>query len=306
MDGSAGVSSPAGGVGWKLLTTVAAVAAAAVGTGIAAARTGAVDMVAEPRVTATFDAVPYSSCPDEAPLDDLHRGDRVYLTGRSANGRWVEVRAPFDTDQRVWVETEWIVADASVDELPVTACAAAPDSTTDPRDDASTSTSDAPPSTVPASDPADVPVSTSVPPTPTTPPSTSPTTAATTTTSTTTPDTTGPAIDLLAAEPTDIWEDANYGGCPTQPHVAGVSVMVADPSGVAAVWLRYDTGSGAVTVAMMPDGPDGYTATVGPFGDGEVTANRPIELVVTATDGRGNPSTLGSATALTLHNCAIG
>lgn len=60
--------------------------------------------------------------------------------------------------------------------------------------------------------------------------------------------------------------------------------MVADPSGVAAVWLRYDTGSGAVTVAMMPDGPDGYTATVGPFGDGEVTANRPIELVVTATD----------------------
>ncbi len=314
MDASNHAATSTGLGTGKLFLLVAAIVAAAIATGIVLERTGAVDVMAEHEIDATFDAVPYSICPTEARLGDFHRGDRVYLTGRSSDGSWVEVRAPFDTSSRVWLEAQWITTDHSIDQLPSAECTGLNDNAVEPIEDATPSpTSESPTPSVPSSDATTTSPSTSTAGTaaPTTTPATSPTnvpppngTPAPPTT--TTPDTTGPSIDLLHAEPTDIWEDANYGGCPTQPHVTTISVTVVDPSGVASVSLRSDTGSGERTIPMSSSGSNSYSATLGPYTDDEVTADRPVSLVVTALDTRSNSAVSSSSNSLILHNCAIG
>lgn len=300
MDVSSHAGAPTGLGTGKLLVLIGVIVAAAIATGIVLERTGAVDVMAEQEIDATFDAVPYSICPDEARLGDFHRVDRLYLTGRSSDGSWVEVRAPFDTSSQVWLEAQWIVTDDSIDQLPLTECAGLTGSASETFDDATTPlTSVAPAPSASSSEFTTTTTSTTTLPTTTT-------TTAPSTSTTTTPDTTGPSIDLLDAQPADIWEDANYGGCPTQPHVTVISVTVVDPSGIAGVSLRYDTGRGAKTVPMSASGSNSYSVTLGPFADNEVAADRPVSLVVTAVDTGSNSSTASSSNSLTLHNCAIG
>ena len=81
---------------------------------------------------------------------------------------------------------------------------------------------------------------------------------------------------------------------------------MSDLAGVAAVDLRYDTGTGPVTATMVPTGGDRYETAVGPFAEDEVDADTPITLTVVAVDAAGNTSTTSEAGALVLSHCSIG
>ena len=97
-------------------------AAAAVGVGVG--RSGGVDLVGEP-TSVVIDAqatVAFSACPGTARIGDLHRDDRVFLTGRSEDGAWLELRAPGEPLARVWVQAGAVGADAEVDGLSVSDC----------------------------------------------------------------------------------------------------------------------------------------------------------------------------------------
>lgn len=109
------------------LTIAGVVAAGATAVGIAgyaAGASGTLDVLGEGTVQAPFTAAPLYACPDGEPVADLHRGDRVFLTGRDDDGAWVELRSPFDGDDRMWLPAEHVAADDTVEDLPVRDCVA--------------------------------------------------------------------------------------------------------------------------------------------------------------------------------------
>jgi hypothetical protein len=111
----------------------------------------------------------------------------------------------------------------------------------------------------------------------------------------------------LDSDTPDVWEDANYGGCPTQDHDALISAAVTDPSGVASVTITWAVGSGSGATAMTPIGGDVYVATIGPFPDSTLSnGESPISLTIKAIDGAGNPTTETTDDLVVLHNCSIG
>lgn len=63
MDVSSHAGAPTGLGTEKLLVLIGVIVAAAIATGIVLERTGAVDVMAEQEIDATFDAVPYSISP---------------------------------------------------------------------------------------------------------------------------------------------------------------------------------------------------------------------------------------------------
>lgn len=281
----------------------AAVIVGGAAVGVAADQTGALSPLPEPSVSAHLDEVPYLECPDGDRLGELHRGDRVFATGRTDDLAWLEVRAPYDVATGVWVEAAWLTPDADLDALPVVSCqtdtAPAPTTTTTTRPLApSTTLAGATTSTTIG------PTSTTNAPTSTTNAPTTTSTTATTTTTTTVPDTTGPTISNLASEEAQIWEEANYGGCPTQVHTTIISASVSDPSGVGTVILGWEVGSASGSTPMGHVGSI-YTAELGPFDDTTVSADEPIYLSVTAHDTVGNPTMVDSIDLVVLRNCTI-
>jgi len=289
----------------KLAGLIGTVVVAGAITGVVLENAGSIDPIGETSFDGTFDAVPYFDCHDGDEIGDLHRGDRVFLTGRNGDGSWLEVRAPFDTGSRVWVETMWIFPDDDPGDLPVNRCAdrlfpaASVDApvpaatipgtttTTSPAD-TTTTTTVAETSTT-STTVAETTTTTGAETTTTSASSTTTSTSTTTTSSTTTTttagttttttsgattttqaaDTTAPSIGTITSDLLQIWEDLNYAGCPTQNHEAEISVSVTDESALAWVRLRIQIAPSVdMTVDMNPAGGSLYSVDIGPFGDG--------------------------------------
>lgn len=241
----------------------------------------------------------YSVCPGSPSIGSVRVGDRVLLTGRSADGEWVQMVAPRVPDARVWVPAKLIEV-AGESSLPVRECdrgggTAAPDGA--PQDVAAVSDiedsrggpSEDEGTTTTARDT-----------------TTSPTTAsAPGTTSTTQPsdpggplggaDRSGPAMSQLRAggEVPDgqdrVFED---GGC--GPSSIPVEAVVIDPASVRSVVLhwRFDGRDGTITGSKpMYRSAGKYVAAFGPFAPRTVPGGSVIvDWWLVATDGLGNSS----------------
>jgi hypothetical protein len=70
--------------------------------------------------TLSLDAVPAYACPGDGEVATLYRGDRVLITGRS--GEWLAVRNVRGTNERVFVHTDYVTADAELTGLPEENC----------------------------------------------------------------------------------------------------------------------------------------------------------------------------------------
>jgi hypothetical protein len=240
---------------------------------------GLLDLTAEPELAATAATATYYDCPNGAASGRVTRGDRVYITGRDADGSWIQVRDPRSVQARVWLRAAHVLPDEAIDGLPVLSCGLPvtafveiPDTTTSSTQ-ATTTTTEA-----------------------------ATTTAATTTTTqvtTTAPpaDTTGPAIGNAAATPTQIWESDGSGiSCPTNtPRQATISAAVSDPGGVAAVTASWTDPGGNRSVGMT--GSAGiYSVTIGPYvagvwdPSGQSPYDHVVVVTITARDAAGNTS----------------
>ena len=291
----------------KAALLVGAIVIGGVATGFALERAGAVSLVTEGSVVAHLDEVPYSTCPDEPALGTLHRGDRVFVTGRTADGAWSEIRAPYHTDSRVWVLSQWLFPDTEL----VAAAIVIPLCTGDDEPangvhDSTTTTSlpdDAP---TPSSSTSSTTTSTSSTSTSTTSSSTT-TSSTTTTTSTTLPaDSEGPTINFFQSSEADVWENGVY--CGAQQQTTAVSAVVFDPSGVTSVQLSWTVGTSSGSVGMSPIAQDVYSVTIGPFDEDTVSGgNASISLMLTATDAHANEASSTSGTRIPplLHDCVV-
>jgi len=312
-----------------------------VGAGLVVERAGLVSPISETSIVATLDEVPYYGCPEQSFGGNLHRGDRVFATGKTETGDWVEIRAPFDLASRVWVEARWLNPDSGLEVLPEADCeglefevaAATTTTITAPSSSAtsSTTTTITPPSSAATTTTAVATTTTAVATTTTAAATTTTaaattttaaaitTTAATTTTTSTTTTTTsttappadqeGPTVILFQSTEDELWEDANYGGCPSQQRTAVVSAAVFDPSGISSVQLSWSVGSSSGIVEMLESASDIYSVTIGLFPANTISgADAPILLTLTARDTLFNPTAVSSGTRIPplLHDCVIG
>jgi RNA polymerase sigma factor (sigma-70 family) len=107
-------------------------------------------------------------------------------------------------------------------------------------------------------------------------------------------DTTGPSISA-GAQPSELFEQGR--GCTATSAV--VTATVLDEGGIAGpVTLRYVVGSQSSSKTMAKGAGDTYTATVGQFSEGTVTAATPVTVTVTARDSAGNEGQGGASLTL--------
>ena len=218
-------------------------------------------------IEVALDAVPVTDCPDGSDVGDLHRGDRVFATGRDESGDWVEVRDPAGLSGRVWLRAQYLLPDADLSALDVHECAvaeAAVTTTTGPTGslppNVTTTTKKGAPAPVPA-------------------------------------DTTAPTITGVSATPNEIWEqDTASLHCGTKPRQATINASANDPSGVASLTASWAFGS----VNQTKNIP----AQFGPFPYLTVPDNThpTITIAITARDTRGNTST--ATTTVVVHSTA--
>lgn len=274
-------------------------------------------------------AAPYYLCPADGHLGRLSSGDRVYLTGIDESGVWVQLRAPGNPDDRVWVERRHVDPDREL-ELPTASCTSemaefervdgtttttAPEPDDDPEEpDGDTGQPDGdaeePPATTGSTTTSTT--STTSPSTTTSttaPPTTTSTTSPPTTTTTTAPDNQGPSISNLGRT-AGLIRTASGEFCPAGlPTSAQVSAHVTDPSNVAFVEARWSFWFGGAqrtgAVTMVPTGGGNYTGTIDLSHLGGVQTVVDINWSVRAGDGVGNISTaLPSANArIELQGC---
>ncbi len=118
----------------------------------------------------------------------------------------------------------------------------------------------------------------------------------------------GPQIQLLQSTESDLWENANYGGCPTNPQTAQISAVVSDPSGLASVDLELRIGDLGWSAQMAEIAEHVYSVEIGPFHEDTLAiggGTAIISVSVIATDSLGNGRRDTSDTLVVLHDCAI-
>lgn len=284
------------GRGGAILGVAGVVAAAA--AGFALGRSGGLDLVGESAaISGPPDAVaPFSACPGGPPIGELHRGDRVFLTGRDEAGTWLELRSPAGASDRVWLQAEAVGPDSEVDGLPVHDC------TTEGAQlaMAGETITTLPPTTVPGAT------------TTTAGPSTTTTIATTTsqpgtTTPTTSGDTAPPSVTALQADVNEIY--TNDGVCGPRPRSTPVEALVTDASEISSVELGWSfpgaNGTVSGTKAMTLSGGR-YRAVFGPFPDGTLAQDDSVIVTwtVRAVDAAGNPRQVSvqKAEAITVHD----
>lgn len=278
----------------RTLTVVAAVGALLVGlVGYGMGRSGAVGLREDRAVEVPDGTLAYYSCPGLTPLGELHRGDRVLVTGRDLSGRWAEIRSPLSLDERAWVRLGLLELDETPNLLvrdcidPVTGEIAPPP--TEPEETTTTSTSTT--------------TTTSTSTTTTTVPETTTSTSSTTTTTTSTtvpaPTTTAappaPAIGQITRNP-DVIVEQNPGTCAGSV-TATISAPVQNVTGATLIWSVGPTnGSRAMSI-----GGGNASGTVGPFSQGTVgLPEAPIQVTVRAT---GPGGTTERTTTVSLRRC---
>ena len=254
-------------------------------------------------------------CPGGGRVGRLFSGDRVVLTGRSTDQRWVELRNPTDLAARSWVSATAVRADDSIDGLPVVDCATsavATPSTTQPTGDQATTTTSTPAgvtsSTAPGSSAVVAPTTTVPKSTPTT--TTGGSSSSTTSPSTTAPaDSTGPSLANVGASPSTVWTLEQPGvPCPADKKIQTtlISAYVTDSSGVASARVDWSVNGKSGTATMTATGST-WRATLGPFAADTLPTsgggmNQSVSVTVRATDTRGNSAT--SSTSFQLRSSA--
>jgi len=247
-------------------------------TGTPSAGTGGLEVVA---------------CPGRGPLiGAIPRGQKVLVTGRSADGGWLQVLWPVPGIARAWTKAGPLALEGDAASLPVAACDAPPAPT--PRPTAEPTPA---PGTTPGPTPAPTPVATPGPtpaPTPTPRQSARPTptprpTPRPTPTPTPRPNT-APTLTGLRADATSIsYDRGNF--CPTAPKKVTISVAASDPDGIASVTL-YWRAPGAKAYSSRPMTLVGgrYAATLDTKADGISKAGT-LAYYVVARDRNPAPKT---------------
>lgn len=293
-------------------------AAAAVGgiavagvAGYAMAASDTIDVLGEGTAQVPDATAAYYACPDEAAIGELHRGDRVFITGQTEDGSWLEVRSPIDLLDRAWVQASIVTPDASVD-LPVVECGLTDEelalATGEVVVDTTTTTSTSTSTTVvgetttttaatttttaePQSEP-------NVP--PTTPPTVPPTNPQTppTVPSTTAAPAPAPTLGTISRSETTIWEDwASV--CASRDHTSLISVPVQNATSVT---LQWNVGPQPRSKPMSVQGGVA-SAHLGPFDETAVDDPTVVTVTVRAV-GAGGQTT--RQTTVTLQDCYFG
>ncbi|WKZ83468.1 MAG: hypothetical protein QY307_04290 [Acidimicrobiia bacterium] len=279
--------------------------------------TGALSLAADPAPIAADATASYSHCPDEDALGVLHRGDRVFATGRDATGEWVQVRSPRSSDSRVWMRADHLTPDADLGDLPVIPCAVpvvavvettipGETTTTEPATTTTTTTVPVATTTEPST------TTTTVPGTTTTVPATTTTAPATTTTAP------PPSVGTVTSQRSQIWEGyttygppyTDYCGAapPDEPTKTAISAPISAPAGVSWVRIYWSVGGISGSVDMTPAQGQYYQATLGPFDadDPNVVpylSSLPITVTVRVRDLLGR--TAERSTSVTLNDCTF-
>ena len=102
----------------------------AVGAGVLSGALGGAALIATgvipiPPETVTLPTIQLLACPGQGPvLAEVSEGERLLVTGKSADGQWLEVYIGQPGIDRAWTEAPQLVLDTPADDLPVADCAA--------------------------------------------------------------------------------------------------------------------------------------------------------------------------------------
>ena len=252
--------------------------------------------------TLRADAATVYGCSDDTnrgpAVATLHRGDRVWVIGRSGTS-WLVIRHPDQLTAPAWISAASLVNSGDPTKLPELTCSTAltlaaivPTAATTPAATATgvptaTSTGTAVPTAPTSTSPTTSSSSTSKSSTSSlssTSPTSSSSSSSSSTTSTPPPDTTGPTLTLT----TDSGFLYSEGGvtCTAYQQQVTAAVTASDPSGatIDAVTWKAGTLSGSAT-----------KVATGSYRIGPVYSNHsgtiPMTITVTAHDGKGNTST---------------
>jgi len=272
----AGAAAGAGAGAGKLALVATSLAVLGGGIGFGLGAGGALGGGGGGSATLRPDAAPFFDCSTDgaagAVLGDLHRGDTVWVIGRTGE-QWLVIRNPQDLTTPAWMQGGNLEYSADVSGLPTLTCdqateeAATPPDSTLPGETTTTS------STVPGE-------------TTTTAAATTTTAAATTTTSpaptTTAADVTGPSVGV-ATNSTFVYSEGGV-ACAGYLQTLTVSVTASDPSGATVQNVTWSAGSLGGTATPL----GGNQFAIGPVysnHSGTIT----MTITAQAADGRGNP-----------------
>ncbi len=296
-----GPTPVAGGIGagkFPLVLAGLALAGGAVGVGVGAS--GALGSATG--ATLRADAATVYGCSDDTTrgpaVATLHRGDRVWVIGRSGTS-WLVIRHPEQLTAPAWISAASLVNSGDPTKLPELTCSTAltlaaivPTAATTPAATATGVTTATPTGTAVPTAPTSTSPTTSSSSTSksstsslsSTSPTSSSSSSSSSTTSTPPPDTTGPTLTLT----TDSGFLYSEGGvtCTAYKQQVTAAVTASDPSGatIDAVTWKAGTLSGSAT-----------KVATGSYRIGPVYSNHsgtiPMTITVTAHDGKGNTST---------------
>jgi hypothetical protein len=192
------------------------------------------------------------ACPDAGPvIGSIPRGEKVLVTGRSADGAWLQVFYPGPAFDRAWTKAGPLQLEADANTLPVASCEAPATPTPRPTPGASTAVAASPeasPSVEPSPSPA-----VSQAPSPSPSPSPSPGTSPIPSPSPTpkpTPNAPPVIAALTASTKTLSFDQGAY--CPTAPKTVTFTVKASDAGGIATATLYWKKpGAASYTPAPM-------------------------------------------------------
>ncbi len=241
-------------------------------------------------------------CPDQGPvIGTIPRNQKVLVTGKSADGGWLQLYWPAPGIERAWTRTGPLKLESDLGSLRIASCEAPAAATPGPSVEATPVAAVTPtptPEPTPASTPAPTPTPTPTPaPTPTPPPTPTPTP---------TPNTAPKVAGLAASRTTISFDQGAY--CPTAPKGTTISVKASDVDGIAAVTLFYRRpGSSSYAQKPMQLVKGAYVATLDTTADSIKSAGRLLYYAV-AKDANASPKTsrapASGALALTVKVCA--
>ncbi len=312
----AGLGALVGGNG--ILAIAAGLVVGVIGSGTLLA-TGAVHFGGGTAAPANLAAGPQLvACPGGPVIGTIPRGKKVLVTGRSADGRWLEIQYPgpaFDHAytlagplrlESVWTNAGPLPLPADVSALPITACEAAPTPTPRHTPDASTAVG---PTATPGATATPVATPTATPtaaPTPTPTPTAAPTP---TPTPRPTPNAAPSITGLTASTKTLNFDQGTY--CPTAPKNVTFTLKASDAGGIATATL-YWRKPGASSYATMPmtlasgSAQKGtWRATLDTKANSITTAGRlTYYVVVRDSDGAQTRSPATGTQVITVNVCA--
>ena len=205
-------------------------------------------------------------CPDQGPVvGSIPRNQQVLVTGRSADGRWLQLYFPAPGIERAWTMAGPLQLEGDASSLPVAECAAPPSPTAEP-----TPAAGATP-TPPVATPTPTPTPTS-----TAPPTAGPNSA--------------PKVSGLAPSTKSVsYDQAAY--CAGDPKSVTFSVSASDSDGLAGVTLYYRP-PGAARFLSKPMTASGgrYVATLNSTTDNLKTAGE-LRYYVAAKDRNASAKT---------------